>query len=327
MLIEDKIFLRRRALKQELLKYGFTERDGCLIYEADLMDGDFHAVVTVDQNGRFSGTVIDVMNDEEYIQLRNPNYNGAYVGSVRESYEELLNDIADKCCADVAFASDQSNRIAGLIYDRYRVSPDFPWSGDGNDEHGVFRHTDSGKWFGLIMHIRRDQLDRSDDTSPVDVINLKKNESDAERLDSLDGVYPAFHMNHKLWISVLLDDTLSDEAVMDLIDDSFRLTGKKPGKISEDLIRRILEIADNVPAGQVITYGQIAETAGIPRNARMVGKIMSTADRYGDHPCHRVVGHDGRTVPGWKEQRVMLETEGITFTEKGCVDMKRHNKK
>lgn len=337
MQTEDRVFRRRRFIRDKMLEYGFEDKEGFLVFETDFMNGDFHASVTVDKDGKAAGIVTDLMNDEEYAQLRNPNYTGAYVGSVREAYEQLLTDIAGSCCREVTFSSEQSNRVAGLIYERYGVSPDFPWDGEDADEYGVFRHRDTGKWFGLIMNIRREQLKGCKGTDPVDVINLKKDtsadetektagDSTGEAAAAASGIYPAFHMNHKLWISVVLDDTLPDAAVMDLIGVSFRLTDKKPGKMDEDLVRRVLDIADSVPAGQVITYGQIAVKAGIPKNARLVGKIMSTADRYGDHPCHRVVGHDGRTVPGWKEQRTLLEAEGITFNIKGCVDMKQHNK-
>ena len=40
-------------------------------------------------------------------------------------------------------------------------------------------------------------------------------------------------------------------------------------------------------------------------------------------PCHRVVNGNGRTAPGWEEQRSLLEAEGITFRANGCVDMRK----
>ena len=113
------------------------------------MDGDFTAEIRVYENGSVRGRVIDNMMGEEYLPLRMPNYTGAFVGSVRESYENLLSDIADKCCTEVTFVSDQSNRIAAAIFDRYSVEPDFPWDEDGKNPAGVFRHGNNNKWFGL----------------------------------------------------------------------------------------------------------------------------------------------------------------------------------
>ena len=91
----------------------------------------------------------------------------------------------------------------------------------------------------------------------------------------------------------------------------------------QKLIREALEIADSIPPGRVMSYGQIAALMGRPKNARLVGKIMSMQDRFGDHPCHRVVNSAGRTVPGWMEQRELLEAEGVEFKENGNVDMNR----
>ena len=40
-------------------------------------------------------------------------------------------------------------------------------------------------------------------------------------------------------------------------------------------------------------------------------------------PCHRVVNSQGRLVPGWTEQRALLENEGVRFKANGFVDMKK----
>ena len=173
------------------------------------------------------------------------------------------------------------------------------------------------------MNIDRRHLDREASEENVDVINLKADENKTAALHKIRGIYPAYHMNHKKWISVTLDDTLDDRDVMDLIDESFRLTDSPAGVLSESLIKEALEIADSIPPGRVMSYGQIAELMGRPKNARLVGKIMSMQDRFGDHPCHRVVNSAGRTVPGWTEQRELLEAEGVEFKANGNVDMGR----
>ena len=298
-------------------------KDACYSLSKEFMDGDFTAEIRVYQNGSVQGRVMDNMMGEEYIPLRMPNYTGAFVGSVRAAYEELLLDIADKCCTDVAFVSDQSNRIAALILDKYSVEPDFPWDEGEHEPSGVFRHGSNNKWFGLIMNIDRRHLEKNAAEEMVDVINLKADESKMIALHKIRGIYPAFHMNHSKWISVVLDGNLDDRDVMDLVEESFRLTGGPAGVLNEKLIREALDIADSIPPGKVMSYGQIAELMGRPKNARLVGKIMSMQDRFGNHPCHRVVNSAGRTVPGWAEQRELLEAEGVEFRANGNVDMRR----
>jgi alkylated DNA nucleotide flippase Atl1 len=329
MTIEEKVFLRRRFDRAKLAGYGFEEREirragkraVCMMLRREFMNGDFVAEITVD--GGVTGRVIDTMNDEEYLPLRSPVYNGAYVNTVRAAYEELLIDIAEKCCTETVFAAGQSNRIAARILSEYGVAPDFPWDDDPYSAAGVFRHAGSRKWFGLIMTISRGKLVPGAGGSPVDVINLKKDEQPGDPSGAEPGVYPAYHMNHKKWISVTLDDTLSDDRVMELIDISYRLTAGRSAKTDDALIRQVFELVESIPPGHVATYGQIAKLIGRERNARLIGRIMSMADRYGDHPCHRVVASGGRTVTGWKEQREMLEAEGIGFKANGCVDMDR----
>ena len=94
--------------------------------------------------------------------------------------------------------------------------------------------------------------------------------------------------------------------------------------MDEDIVYEVLSVVDEIPEGKVATYGQIAKLIGREKNSRLVGKILSRAEYYGDYPCHRVVNHDGRTAPGFSEQRWLLEREGVKFKENGCVDMKHY---
>ena len=80
MTIEEKAFERKRFVFEKLLEYGFKKVGNDFVFDADFMNGDFHAVVSVYESGIISGKVIDVMNDEEYTQLRIENMNGAYIG-------------------------------------------------------------------------------------------------------------------------------------------------------------------------------------------------------------------------------------------------------
>ena len=96
------------------------------------------------------------------------------------------------------------------------------------------------------------------------------------------------------------------------------------GTLNEDLIYEVLSVVEEIPEGQVATYGQIARLTGRDRNARLVGKILSMSEYYGSYPCHRVVNHAGRLAPHFPEQRERLLEEGVHFLDNGCVDMRRH---
>lgn len=94
--------------------------------------------------------------------------------------------------------------------------------------------------------------------------------------------------------------------------------------MTDELVYEILSVVEEIPRGRVATYGQIARLVGREKNARMVGKVVSMAQFYGDYPCHRVVNHSGRLAPGWPEQAELLRGEGISLKDDTHVDLKQY---
>ncbi|MCL2863591.1 MAG: MGMT family protein [Methanimicrococcus sp.] len=81
-----------------------------------------------------------------------------------------------------------------------------------------------------------------------------------------------------------------------------------------------------IPVGKVTTYGRLAMMVG-GMTAREAGRAMSKAP-FGI-PAHRVVNRLGEMSPayvfgGQDIQRAVLESEGVTFTKAGRIDMKKH---
>ena len=81
---------------------------------------------------------------------------------------------------------------------------------------------------------------------------------------------------------------------------------------------RVYKITSQIPYGKVATYGQIAELAGGPRAARVVGMYMKRNPDAPIVPCHRVVASDGKLTgysarDGIKSKREMLIAEGVIF--------------
>lgn len=77
---------------------------------------------------------------------------------------------------------------------------------------------------------------------------------------------------------------------------------------------RIHLVVAAIPEGRVSTYGEVAAFAGLPRQARRVGRTLSELPAASRLPWHRVVRADGRIAPrgaGEDEQRRRLMAEGI----------------
>ena len=91
---------------------------------------------------------------------------------------------------------------------------------------------------------------------------------------------------------------------------------------------RVYEIVRRIPAGRVMTYGQIAEILGEGYTPRTVGFVMHAADEE-KIPWQRVINSQGACstgriiLPPDKQQR-MLEAEGIIFDARGRCDLGRY---
>ena len=112
------------------------------------------------------------------------------------------------------------------IKKKYKVSPEYPWG----DDNAVFRHGDNRKWFALVMGVGRNKLGLPGEDEAC-VINLKLDDLFfREALLREEGILPAWHMNKRHWITVLLDGTVREDTVFDLIDRSFLATASAKKK-------------------------------------------------------------------------------------------------
>ncbi len=92
---------------------------------------------------------------------------------------------------------------------------------------------------------------------------------------------------------------------------------------------RILATVDSIPRGRVATYGGVAREAGMPRRARLVGRVLSELPAGSGLPWHRVVDWQGRIArrgdpSSEREQRRRLAREGVRLDARGRVDLSRH---
>src|SRR4051794_22783058 len=91
---------------------------------------------------------------------------------------------------------------------------------------------------------------------------------------------------------------------------------------------KVITIIQNIPAGKVMTYGQIASLAGSPRGARQVVRILHSLSEKHGLPWHRVLNVKGEIgfndFAQSNEQRLNLECEGVTFIGPYSIDLEKH---
>ena len=126
--------------------------------------------------------------------------------------------------------------------------------------------------------------------------------------DAYASVLPGYHQNKEHWNTIILDGTIPDKDVKQMIAESYDIITDSPTK-------RIYEAVKTIPKGKVATYGRVAELAGNPRMSRAVGNALHHNPDPEHIPCYRVVNSKGELAGafafgGEHVQEELLKAEG-----------------
>ena len=216
-----EIFKAYQFNSKKAKEYGFLEKQGVWTYSSTILQGDFLMKITVEDSD-LTFQVFDQETGELYPQVHMESMRGTFVGTVREACLEVLYSIRKACFEVQEFLCPQTNRIMAFVQEKYGNQLEYLW--EKSPDTAVLRHEDNQKWYAILMRIPWDRLDKGRD-GLVEAVNLKHDQ--VADLLSQNGIYPAFHMNKRYWISLPLDDTLTDEKVLELFERSWFLTSKK----------------------------------------------------------------------------------------------------
>lgn len=114
--------------------------------------------------------------------------------------------------------------FASYIEDFYGIKYDCPF--EDELDAWVFRHPDNQKWFALVMTIKKSKLG-IDSTEYIDVVNMKCAPEIMDDLWQERGIFPAYHMNKKHWLTLCLDGSCDEETIKFVANISYTLTKKK----------------------------------------------------------------------------------------------------
>ena len=139
--------------------------------------------------------------------------------------------------------------------------------------------------------------------------------------DAFEAVIPGWHQNKEHWNTIILDGSIPDDTIRDMIAQSYDLVADNPTK-------RIYDAVCNIPQGKVATYGQVAALAGNPKMSRAVGNALHKNPDPDRIPCYRVVNSKGElsgafAFGGKNIQAERLMADGIEVVN-GRVDLKKY---
>ena len=216
-----EIFKSYQFNQEKARAYGLLESSGVWTHSFTILQGDFVMTVSITADN-VSFQVFDQETGDLYPQVHMESFKGSFVAIVRDACLEILYQIRKACFEVQDFICPQTKRIMTQVQEKYVNQLEYLW--EKSPDTAVLRHEGNQKWYAVLMRIPWDKLEKGRENL-VEAVNLKHDQ--VADLLSHKGVYPAFHMNKRYWISVVLDDTLSDKEVLELIEKSWNLTTKK----------------------------------------------------------------------------------------------------
>ena len=229
MKLEDEVFQKTHPDFSRLEAAGFVKSGEEYRYSETILGGEFRTDIRITPDGKLSLRVFEQALDEEYLAIHIVSHRGSYVSRVREACRALLEKIRDTCFIKAPFLSPQANRLARRIQETYGDAPEHLWP--KLPGYAVFRNPDSKKWYGIVMNPDGRKLHR--DAGETNILNIRAGAGRVPALLTEKGILPAWHSNRKHWITLVLDDTLPDEYIMQLVEKSRAFTARDAKTSSE----------------------------------------------------------------------------------------------
>lgn len=202
--------------EEALINYGFTKIEEEYYLKKDLENNNFYVRFII-TNNIFDVRVFDA-NDEEYLPFYIKNAIGSFNVKIKKEVEWLIKDVINNC---FDFTSIKEELLL-YIKQKYNTMPEYPWK---KDPASATIKTQTNKWYGLIMNIPYKYL-KIEKEGKIDVLNVKNTPEKIKNLIDFKHYFPAYHMNKKYWISILLDRTIELSTVTKLLDESYEIVNR-----------------------------------------------------------------------------------------------------
>lgn len=200
-----RTFKNKRLNVEKLVRYGFAKDGDSYFLVVPILDNQFQMHIQVASDGSLQVKTIETSENEEYV-LHLTDAVGTFVGSVRMEYEQVLQDIANRCYENDIYKSKQTLEVIEYVREKYGDELEFLWQKFPED--AILRRKDSKKWYAVLMIISKSKL-RMDDEGLVEVVDLHAEQAKLEKLVDNKNIFEGYHMNKKHWLTVCLDGRLT----------------------------------------------------------------------------------------------------------------------
>ena len=156
--------------------------------------------------------------DEDYVLVDVKTPIGKFAAELKIEYESIITDIIEKCTRSNVFKFFQTKRLMDRVEKRYNTDLEFLWEKFPKD--AIYRNKRSNKWFVLLVALDKSKINL-DGEGEIEIAVLKHDNVS----NVIDGksILEGYHMNKKHWITVPLDDRISDEKLFELVENSYNL--------------------------------------------------------------------------------------------------------
>ena len=213
----NEIFDKNIFNSKLAIAYGFSKIGNYYVLQSDIDVENFNVIVKIGKDS-FEVNVIELPFNEEYILFNVLDSKGKFVSKIRKKVNELIEDIVNCCFKSL----DYRKLLLDYVKEKYGTIPEEPWE---DNNHATIKTSNSKKWYGIFMSIPYKTLGL-EKSGKIDVLNVKLNPDLIENLIDKKHFFPAYHMNKKYWITILLDSDTDLNLVKSLIDESFKLVEK-----------------------------------------------------------------------------------------------------
>lgn len=187
------------------------------------MEGFHFQVVSASQKQGLEIVAIDEVN-ERYTLFDIPTTSSSIAQALREEASEL---------AFLWLHPEQSSiKEARQKWTKWMTENIVPYHGNPFEKTEAmgFMVEDKGKWYGLMMEVPLQKLGVASKANAL-VLNVKIHPEDKERLVATDGIFEAYHMNKKHWISIALNVCTDDALIKECIYTSYKCVAKKDNSL------------------------------------------------------------------------------------------------